>query len=121
MDVYCEKCGRWYDDAARWTICPHNNLAVKKRTRGGYVRIGLLITYSAFLLPLLLWIFGNSLAHNFSSEGSHRIAKPLYGLKTVPRVRIPPAPLCRSKLLDNILLLISWLSPFDGLAQEVAC
>jgi hypothetical protein len=32
MDVYCEKCGRWYDDAARWTICPHNNLAVKATT-----------------------------------------------------------------------------------------
>lgn len=26
MVVTCEKCGRVYDDAARWTICPHRNL-----------------------------------------------------------------------------------------------
>jgi hypothetical protein len=32
MQVHCEKCGRWYDDAARWTICPHNNLAVAWNT-----------------------------------------------------------------------------------------
>ena len=26
MYVKCEKCGRTYDDAARWTICPHGPL-----------------------------------------------------------------------------------------------
>jgi len=26
MNVRCEKCGRVYDDAIRWTICPHNPL-----------------------------------------------------------------------------------------------
>lgn len=26
MRVHCEECGRWYDDARRWTICPHPSL-----------------------------------------------------------------------------------------------
>ena len=26
MHVRCEKCDRVYDDAARWTICPHSPL-----------------------------------------------------------------------------------------------
>lgn len=26
MYVTCEKCGRFYDDAERWTICPHRSL-----------------------------------------------------------------------------------------------
>lgn len=26
MRVKCEKCERVYDDAARWTICPHRHL-----------------------------------------------------------------------------------------------
>lgn len=26
MMVRCEKCDRYYDDADRWTICPHNLL-----------------------------------------------------------------------------------------------
>lgn len=28
MIVDCEKCGIRYDDATRWTICPHNSLNV---------------------------------------------------------------------------------------------
>lgn len=26
MVVRCERCGRFYDDARRWTICPHRPL-----------------------------------------------------------------------------------------------
>jgi hypothetical protein len=26
MYVTCDKCGLWYNDATRWTICPHNPL-----------------------------------------------------------------------------------------------
>lgn len=26
MTVKCDKCGRVYDDAQRWTICPHTPL-----------------------------------------------------------------------------------------------
>ena len=26
MNVKCEKCGVVYDDASRWTICPHGPL-----------------------------------------------------------------------------------------------
>lgn len=28
MLVTCDKCGARYDDALRWTICPHNRLEV---------------------------------------------------------------------------------------------
>ena len=28
MIVRCDSCGRRYDDASRWTICPHNSLNV---------------------------------------------------------------------------------------------
>lgn len=28
MIVRCEKCGTNYDDASRWTVCPHNSLDV---------------------------------------------------------------------------------------------
>lgn len=27
MRVLCDKCNVWYDDAARWTLCPHPLLA----------------------------------------------------------------------------------------------
>jgi hypothetical protein len=27
MTVQCDKCGRFYDDAECWTLCPHGPLA----------------------------------------------------------------------------------------------
>ena len=24
MNVQCDKCHKWYNDAARWTYCPHD-------------------------------------------------------------------------------------------------
>jgi hypothetical protein len=91
---------------------------IDRRTRGGSVRIGLLVAYTAILLPLLSLTNGNIQATILPLEGSHRIAKPLYGLKTVPRVRIPPAPLLLKKLLARLL---SWFARLDGLTGEVAC
>lgn len=26
MIIVCERCGRYYDDSVRWTICPHGPL-----------------------------------------------------------------------------------------------
>ena len=91
---------------------------IDRRTRGGSVRIGLLIAYTAILLPLLALPNGTVLATISPQEGSHRIAKPLYGLKTVPRVRIPPAPLCVKSLVAKFL---TWVDRLLRLPQEVAC
>ncbi len=85
---------------------------IDRRTRGGSVRIGLLVAYTALLLPLFglssgskvatkYSTFGTILATIFPPEGSHRIAKPLYGVKAVPRVRIPPAPLSDTLIHDD--------------------
>lgn len=32
MIVTCEKCGHRYDDAKKWTICPHNELGTPARS-----------------------------------------------------------------------------------------
>jgi hypothetical protein len=32
MTVFCEACGKRYDDESRWTICPHNSLNVANNT-----------------------------------------------------------------------------------------
>lgn len=31
MNVHCEKCSTVYDDATRWTICPHGPLGGSNR------------------------------------------------------------------------------------------
>lgn len=33
MRVHCDECGRRYDDARRWTICPHRHLDEPPTTR----------------------------------------------------------------------------------------
>jgi hypothetical protein len=37
MITNCERCGRRYDDAQRWTICPHPELHVAAPTRAQQV------------------------------------------------------------------------------------
>jgi len=38
MWLKCEKCGRLYDDAEKWTICPHHLLGTNLRTGAGYCK-----------------------------------------------------------------------------------